>query len=123
MATHPLLVVVDDDTSILRALRRLLGAAGFTVSTFASGEDFLASDGVDAIGCLVLDVQLDGLSGFDVAERLKTAPRSIPIVFITAHDDAVTRARAERVAGAQYLPKPFEDSALIGAIHRALTPV
>ncbi len=120
MVKHPLIGVVDDDVSILRALRRLLGAAGFTVSAFACGEDFLAWDDLDALDCVVLDIHLDGLSGFDVADRLAEQESSVPIVFITAHDDAATRARVQRTARAQYLRKPFDQQALIEAIDRAL---
>jgi FixJ family two-component response regulator len=115
-----LIGVVDDDASILRALRRLLGAAGFTVKTFASGEELLACHELDTLGCLVLDVHLGGLSGFDVQERLADARRAIPIIFITAHDDAPTRERARRAADSQYLRKPFDDTSLIDAIHTAL---
>src|SRR5262245_10843681 len=105
--------VVDDDASILRALRRLVGAAGFVVKTFASGEELLASDDLDWIDCLVLDVHLTGLSGFEVQERLAESRRSIPVVFITAHDDAPTRERVHQTPRSQYLRKPFDEQALI----------
>jgi FixJ family two-component response regulator len=117
--TRACIGIVDDDASILRALQRLLGAAGFTVQTFASGEELLASQQLDRFQCLVLDVHLTGLSGFDVQERLNEARRFIPIVFITAHDDAATRARARQSGAALYLRKPFEKEALLGAIRRA----
>src|SRR5215813_668321 len=79
--------VVDDDASILRAVQRLLGSLGFTVKTFPSGEDLLASACLGQIRCLVLDVHLGGLSGFELQERLSEAPVPIPIIFLTAHDD------------------------------------
>ena len=113
--------IVDDDASILRALSRLLGAAGFTVKTFGSGEELLASSQLDRFSCLVLDVHLTGLSGFEVQERLAQRHRSIPIIFITAHDDAATRERARRMATSQYLRKPFDEQSLIAAIHTALS--
>jgi len=112
--------VVDDDASILRALQRLLGAAGFTVQTFGSGEELLASKQLDRFQCLVLDVHLTGLSGFDVQERLNETRHFIPIVFITAHDDATTRERARRTATSQYLRKPFDEQSLIAAIQTAV---
>ena len=115
-----LIGVVDDDASILRALQRLLGAAGFTVQTFRSGEELLASQQLDRIQCLVLDVHLAGLSGFDVQERLAEDHRAIPIVFITAHDDASTRERAGRTRASQYLRKPFDEHSLIAAIQTAV---
>ena len=92
---HEVIGVVDDDASILRAVQRLLGSLGFTVKTFASGEDLLASACLARIHCLVLDVHLGGLSGFELQERLSEAPVQIPIIFITAHDDPPTaRARS-----------------------------
>ena len=110
--------VVEDDPSFLRALRRLLSAAGFSVATFASAEEFLASDSAGGTACLVLDVHLGGMSGFDLQHTLATAGAPIPTIFITAHDDPVTRERAR--SGVAYLRKPFREDALIGAIHLAL---
>ena len=110
--------VVEDDPSFLRALGRLLGAAGFRVATFASAEAFLASESVGGMSCLVLDVHLGGMSGFDLQQRLATAGTPIPTIFITAHDDSITRERAR--SGVAYLRKPFREEALIGAIQQAL---
>ncbi|HYS16307.1 MAG TPA: response regulator [Candidatus Binatia bacterium] len=115
----PLVYVIDDDESLLRALRRLLGAGGFRVCTFSSAEDFLES-ATSTPGCLVLDVHLGGLSGFELHDRLVAAGRRIPVVFITAHDDAVTRERARRAGAVDYLRKPFNDESLIAGINRAL---
>ena len=117
---NPLIGVVDDDASILRALRRFLGSAGFTVRTFGSGEELLACEQLDVIDCLVLDVQLGGLSGFELQERLSEASLLIPIIFITAHDDAPTRERARRAGAVDYLRKPFDEHVLTGAIQKAL---
>ena len=115
----PLVYVIDDDVSLLRALRRLLGAGGFRVCTFSSAEEFLESEKTPP-ACLVLDVHLGGLSGLDLQERLVAAGRRIPVVFITAHDDAVTRERARRAGAVDYLRKPFNDESLIAGIKRAL---
>jgi FixJ family two-component response regulator len=112
------IAVVEDDPSFLRALGRLLGAAGFTVAPFASAEDFLASHSTAAMSCLVLDVHLGGMSGFDLQQRLAAAGAPIPTIFITAHDDPITRERAR--SGVAYLRKPFREDALIGAIRQAL---
>ena len=119
----PLVCVIDDDVSLLRALRRLLGASGFQVKTFSSAEDFLECSSASAPGCLVLDVHLGGLSGFELHERLVAAGRRIPVVFITAHDDAATRDRARRAGAVEYLRKPFDDESLIAGINRALGQV
>lgn len=110
--------VVEDDPSFLRALRRLLSAAGFSVVTFASAEEFLASESAGATACLVLDVHLGGMSGFDLQQHLLAAGTTIPTIFITSHDDPGTRKRAR--SGGLYLRKPFREDALIGAIRQAL---
>lgn len=115
-----MICVIDDDASLLRALQRLLVAGGFSVETFGSAEDFLVSEHRSAADCLVLDVHLGGLGGFELQERLVAAGRRIPIVFITAYDDAVTRERARRAGAVDYLRKPFDDESLIGAINRAI---
>ena len=118
-AMTPVIGIVDDDASILRAVRRLLVAAGFSVRTFGSAEEFLASEHPEAIGCLVLDIHLNGLSGFELQDRLVEAHVHIPIVFITAHDDLPTRERAQRGGASEYLRKPFDEHALLGAIETA----
>jgi FixJ family two-component response regulator len=115
--------LIDDDVSLLRAVKRLLGASGFLVTAFSSAEEFLESRNVAAVGCLVLDVHLGGLSGFELHERLVSAGRRIPVVFITAHDDSLTRDRARRAGAVEYLPKPFSDESLIAGINRALAQV
>jgi len=115
----PLVYVIDDDASLLRAVRRLLAAGGFRVCTFSSAEEFLESAAATP-ACLVLDVHLGGLSGLDLQERLLAAGRRIPVVFITAHDDAATRERARRAGAVDYLRKPFNDESLIAGVKRAL---
>jgi FixJ family two-component response regulator len=115
----PMICVVDDDDSLLRALRRLLDATGFQVETFPSAEAFLSRHrgGAD---CLVLDVHLSGLSGLDLQEQLTTSGVKTPVVIITAHDDPPTRERARRAGAVEYVRKPFDDDTLIAAIHRAI---
>jgi FixJ family two-component response regulator len=112
--------VVDDDASILRALNRLLRAAGFTVKTFRSAEEFLALEHPEGIDCLLLDIHMNGLSGFDLQERLVAQHIPIAIIFITAHDDAPTRERARKSGAVAYIRKPFDEPSLIGAIEKAL---
>jgi two-component system response regulator FixJ len=116
----PLVCVVDDDLSLLRSLRRLLGACGFTVELFPSAEDFLLSPHRTRAACLVLDVQLGGLSGLELQEQLVAAGSRIPAIFITGHDDEPTRDRAQRARAFAYLSKPFDDHTLIDAINKAL---
>lgn len=116
----PLVCVVDDDVSVLRALRRLLRAGEFAVETFASAEAFLQSEHRTAARCVVLDIHLGNLTGFDVHERLAASGSRTPVVFITAHDDATTREQARRAGAVDYLRKPFDESAFLGAIARAI---
>lgn len=119
-AEAPLVCVVDDDLSLLRGLRRLLGTYGFTVELFPSAEDFLLSPHRTRAACLVFDVHLSGLSGLELQEQLLAAGSRIPVIFITGHDDQPTRQRAERARAVAYLRKPFDDHALIEAIGKAL---
>jgi FixJ family two-component response regulator len=116
---EPMICVVDDDASLLRALHRLLGGGGFSVATFASAEEFLEFPDRTHAACLVVDVHLGGCSGFELQEQLAATGSRIPILFITARDDAPTRERA-RLAGAfDYLRKPFDGELLLGSIRRA----
>jgi FixJ family two-component response regulator len=115
-----LVSIVDDDFSVRRALRRLIASAGFSVETFASGREFLESVLIGRSQCIVLDIHLGGLSGFDVQERLKALGVQAPVIFITAHDDEATHARAGGSGAAGYLRKPFEERALLDAIERAI---
>jgi CheY-like chemotaxis protein len=111
--------VVDDDASIRRAVSRLLRVAGFAVTVFPSGEALLAWEGIGTLDCLILDVHLDGLTGFAVGERLATAWPAMPVVFITANDDMTTGDRAG--AGRHLvLRKPFDEDTLMGAIDTAV---
>jgi FixJ family two-component response regulator len=112
----PLIAIVDDDPSVRRSLRRLVQSAGYRVQTFATAPEFLEALPGSPMACLVLDVHLDGMSGLDLQERLHADGTRVPIIFITAHDDAPTRARVEGSGAAAYLWKPFDDIALLEAI-------
>jgi FixJ family two-component response regulator len=112
--------VIDDDEDVVRAVRRLLRSAGYAIDTFASAEEFLDLGNQSQPDCLVLDVHLRGLSGFDLQDLLAASGRSIPIVFITAHDDRGTRERAQKAPTTEYLAKPFEDQSLLCAIRHAI---
>jgi len=118
----PLISIVDDDLSVRRALRRLLQSAGYSVETFASAGEFLGSSPVGRTACLVLDIRLEGMTGFELQERLAADRAAIPTIFITAHDDAPTRERVQRAGVAAYLPKPFDQSTLLAAIQKVVTP-
>ena len=116
--------IVDDDLSVRRALRRVVLSAGYAVEAFASAREFLASAPRGRIACLILDIYLnsDRASGFDLQEQLVADEAAIPIIFITAHDDARTRERVRQSGVAGYLPKPFGDGALLDMIRTVAGP-
>ena len=111
----PVIAIVDDDPSVRRSLHRLVQAAGYPVETFASAREFLEWLPRGRAACLVLDVHMNELSGFDLQKRL-----AVPIIFITAHDDATTRERIEKSGAIGHLQKPFDEQAVLDAIRRAV---
>ena len=120
MTERPLVAVVDDSESVRESLPDLLHQAGFTVRTFATAEEFLTSDAVDATRCLVLDVALPGMSGPDLQQELRRRGKAIPIVFITGHSDNSIQPRLLATGAVACLFKPFSDTALIDAVELAL---
>src|SRR6266536_1990884 len=120
-STPQTIVIIDDDDSVRRARRRLLRSVGMDVEAFATAEDFLQANAPLVAACLVLDVHLPGLSGLELQQQLKTAGRSIPIVFITAYEDEQTCALALREGAIAFLQKPFEEQGLLDALARALS--
>ena len=115
----PTVLVVVDDASVRKSLERLFRSAGYAVQSFASGEELFSHDPFEGPCCLVLDVQMPGMSGLDVQHRLATSGRNVPIIFITAYADAPMRAQA-RQAGARVLIKPFYAETLFDAIEATL---
>lgn len=115
----PLIAIVDDDVSVRRALHRLVQSAGYLVETFASAPEFLEWLPRGRAACLVLDVHMSEMSGFDLQERLKER-LTVPIIFITAHDDARTRERIRKSGAAGHLWKPFDEQAVLEAIRRTV---
>lgn len=114
-------VVVEDDAGMRRAIERLLRSAGFRPLSFASAEALLDAGSGSATVCLVLDVHLPGLSGFELRERLPHGKQDPPVVFITAHDDPATRERARDAGALAYLTKPFPGRSLLDAVFQAAT--
>ncbi|MBY5333742.1 response regulator [Rhizobium leguminosarum] len=112
--------VVDDDASLRRSLGRLLNAYGFLAVEYASAEAFLARDPKTAIDCLVLDIDLGGMSGIDLQRRLKAEGTTLPVIFITALETDSVKVEAEKVGCVAYLQKQFSGAALIAAINKAL---
>src|SRR5437879_3753411 len=114
--TSPLIYVVDDDASVREALSSLIRSVGLRVEAFASAQEFLAHPQADAPSCLVLDVQLPGLSGLDLQRELAKADIQIPIIFLTGHGDIPTSVRAIKAGALGFLTKPFADEDLLNAI-------
>lgn len=116
------IAVVDDDPGVRHALDRLLRSAGYLVTTFASGEEFLARDRSTLIDCLVLDIHLGGMTGFELEERLNAEGIELPVVLMTAHDDSGVRLRMQQSHAGAALQKPFEVEALLRAIEVVTRP-
>ena len=112
--------MVDDDASIRTAMRRLLKSAGFSVLTFSSAEDFLQSDFKTKTGCLILDIRLPGMSGYELLEQFLASGVRVPTIVITGHDRAGMEERAMQLGASSYLRKPVDEETLLGAIHCAL---
>ncbi|HKZ05215.1 MAG TPA: response regulator [Methylomirabilota bacterium] len=115
-----LVSVVDDDASVRRALRRLIQQAGFEVQTFASGAEALAENPARPAACLVVDVYLGDMTGFELQRVLAERGVNVPTIFITAHDDAATTEAARRARVFAYLHKPIDGDSLLGAISDAV---
>ena len=119
MATRKLVVVVDDDASILGAIERALKIHGFDAEVFDTVEDFLERANLSEAACLVLDINLNGDSGIELSYRLARSGHSLPVIFITAGDSEVTRAAALKAGCVAYLPKPFASRSLVDAIEKS----
>ena len=113
-----MIAVVDDEDSVRKAVLRVLRAAGFSARGFASGTEFLNSWHFDRPDCLVLDLQMPGLSGIEVQKSLILAGAHFPIVIITAHDAPSVREECIRQGAAAYLCKPLDIGALLQAVSR-----
>lgn len=107
------IAIVDDDPSIRRSLLRVVTSAGYEAVAFESAREFLAWLSVGRAACLVLDIHMEGTSGFDLQEKV-----AVPVIFITAHDDAMTRARIAKSSAAAHLLKPFDAATVLEAIRR-----
>ena len=115
----PLISIVDDDASIREALKGLMRSFRFYADAYGSAEEFLASDRIDDTACLILDIYLPGMNGFELQNRLKIEGRTIPIIFITAHSDEVSRQRALKGGAIDFLSKPVRREVLLKAIQSA----
>jgi len=116
----PVVVVVDDDPSFRNFLSRLAQTVGLKTVLFTSAEDFLAAPQPDGPCCLVLDVQMPGLSGLDLQRELTRRGRPLPIVFITGHGDIPMTVEAMKAGAIGFLSKPFRNQEMIDAIKEGI---
>jgi len=115
----PIVFVVDDDHRVREALSSLLSSAGFQVEVFGSAAEFLEFEKPDAPACLVLDLQLPGISGLELQQQLLDGDAA-PIIFISGHGDIPSSVRAIKAGAIEFLSKPFDDQELLRAIHAAI---
>ena len=113
------MAVVDDDPSMLKGIERFLSARGLAAEGFASAEAFLASSAATRATCLVLDIQLPGMSGLELQRQLTASGSTLPIILMTAFEDEATHKRALQAGCVSYLQKPFPAALLLEAIDKA----
>lgn len=122
MDKRPMISIVDDDQSVREATASLMRAAGYEPEAFCCARDFLASERVGRTDCLIADVQMPGMSGFELHGELVQSGHTIPTVLITAHPDEKAKARALGAGVVCYLSKPFKLDELLDCIQTALEP-
>jgi RNA polymerase sigma factor (sigma-70 family) len=115
-----IIAIVDDDPSAREGLSTLIRSAGLQVETFVSAQEFLARPGAETPSCLVLDLQLPGLSGLDLQKRMAEVGLEIPIVFLTGHGNIPASVQAMKAGAVEFLTKPFDEHDLLQAIHEAI---
>ncbi len=118
--SEPVIAIVDDDPSAREGLQSLIESAGWMTETFASAQDFLARPGAEAPSCLVLDLQLPGLSGLDLQKRMAEVGLEIPIVFLTGHGNIPASVQAMKAGAVEFLTKPFDEEELLRAVLEAI---
>jgi FixJ family two-component response regulator len=118
----PVIAIVDDEQSMRDATKSLVRSLGYHASTFCSADDFLKSEQVHDTSCLITDVQMPGLSGLDLQDRLIAGGHRIPIIFMTGYPNDSVRAHAMKAGAVCFLNKPFSEDHFIGCIEKALKP-
>jgi FixJ family two-component response regulator len=116
----PKIVIVEDDASVRRAFRMLLESAGFHTVDFPSAEAFIESGHFDTSDCIITDLYMPGLTGFDFLERLHAQGHATPVIVVTAFSDAANRERSRLLGVKAFFGKPIDDQALVDAIHWAI---
>jgi FixJ family two-component response regulator len=116
----PVISIVDDDESVREATKSLVRSLGYSAMTFGSAEEFLNSAHLTATACLITDVQMPGLSGVELQDRLIADGHRMPVIFVTAFPDESLQGRVLKTGAIGYLPKPFNEDRLIECIDAAL---
>lgn len=116
MATKHLICVVDDDRSMLRMLARVGAAAGFDVTCFGSAEEFLTSGRVDEFACLILDVDLPGMSGLELQQHLNNSGKGLAVIMISGEATEETRQRALKAGALDFFKKPFNIDSFLASV-------
>ncbi len=109
--------IVDDDSSVRKALGRLIRSEGLSFEAFASGELFLEALPLSARGCVVMDIRMPGLTGYDVQQKLRRRGQNISVIALSAQDDDDARQRARELGAVAFFRKPVDDQALLDSIH------
>jgi FixJ family two-component response regulator len=112
--------IVDDDPSVRQAIEWLLSSVNLACESFGSATDFLERAAHGLSGCVVLDIRMPGLSGMDVQKALTAGGHEVPIIFVSAHADVALTVRAMKGGALEVLTKPFDDQALLDAVHQGL---
>jgi FixJ family two-component response regulator len=112
--------VIDDDVLVLRALDRLLRAAGFTVRTFSSARDFLRERSADSTGCVVMDLSMPECSGLELQQALMHSADARPVVFISGHANVPSSVEAMKAGAVDFLTKPVDELKLLAAVRIAI---
>ncbi len=121
MSKVPVIAIVDDDDSVRDATRRLVRSLGYSAVAFASAEEFLQSGQVRDTSCLITDVEMPGMNGVELQDRLIADDSHTPVIFITAFPTEKLRARALKGGALGFLSKPFDVEHLLACLHSALT--
>lgn len=119
---HSYVAIVDDDESVCRSFGRLLRTAGYQPVTYPSGESFLEDLKRPHFDCLLLDIQLNGISGIELSRRLSSVNDTTPVIFITAHDGTEVRAEAEASGCAGYFSKMEAGTRILDLIEKCVSP-
>jgi FixJ family two-component response regulator len=113
--------VIDDDASVRKAFGRLLRSANLDAEMFSSAEEFLSSPKQKENACIIIDIRMPGLSGFDLQQRLSSEGIKIPVIVISASDDVQIRERARELGAIAFFRKPIDDQALLDAVWWAIS--